>query len=296
MRSGESSDGPVDHVGGGADRQEARLFWLYGVIPEGQPLPGVGADVGALEAIAHQGIAALVEPVPKADFAADVLEAKLQSLEWVTGMAELHQGVLAAAMAHGPVIPARLATLFSSRGAVVEALSEGRARFLAALERVSGCREWGLKVLCDHRRLAKIMAASPPELAPDPSDVSGATPGLAYVLAKKREARAVQLAAERADDVIEEVLDALAPCAVETRCRPLLDAGTSGRRDAMELNLAALVEHGGEDTFRAAVGELAARFDPLGFTFLTSGPWAPYSFCDEEASEERAPADDERSG
>ena len=268
------------------------VLWLYGVTPGGLPRPLVEAV--ELAAIGHAGLVALVEPLPAADFTPAALEAKLQSMEWVAGWARRHQAVLAAAMAHGPVIPARFATLFTGPDAVAGALASGRARFLATIERVSGSAEWGVKIFCDHRRLAAILAADEGQLPPaqPPSAATGTTSGLAYILAKRRMARAEELAVERAFAVADEVLDALAPCVVESRQRPLLDARVSGRDDTMEVNLAALVELGREDALRAVVSEAASRFGPCGFTLQMSGPFAPYSFCDDDPPSGPAPATD----
>jgi CheY-like chemotaxis protein len=259
-----------------------RLFYLYGVVPEGQGLPSV--DAVPLEAVTVGSLAAIVEQVPAAEFAPEVLEERMRSVEAMGPLARRHHTVLAAAMRGGPIVPARLFTLFSSLEAVQECLAAGATRFLATLARVTGCEEWGLRVLCDQEALAATIVASCPE---NTSAVpEGLSPGQVYLAEKRRKARAAQKAEERLDEILEEILDVLEACSTETRERP----ARSG--DAPALSLALLVDENGSEAFRAAIDELAERHGAEGIAFEMSGPWPPYSFMDgdEEAGAATEPA------
>ena len=253
------------------------VLWLYGVTHADQALPQ--ALPCALEAIPHRSFSAIVERVPRAEFTPEALEVRMKSLEWIGATARRHQQVLSALLDAGPVIPARLCTLFSSRGAVEEALEAGRSRFSDSLDRLAGCREWGLKVYCDERRLAAELAVRASEAEIDAPALS---PGRAYVLAKQREARASEQASERVDQAVDEILDALEPVIAEAVERPLgARAKTDGATQA--LNLAVLLARGSEEAFQAVVEAEARRLGPEGFCFELSGPWAPYGFCNLDA-------------
>lgn len=266
----------TDELDQGRDAGAPHVLWLYGVTYADQALPaGCPASV---EAIRHRTFSAIVERVPRAEFTPEVLEARMESMEWIAATARRHQQVLDALLAEGPVIPARLCTLFSTRSAVEDALWEGRARFSASLGRLADCREWGLKLFCDERRLAESLAA---EAAGDESEDPSVSPGRAYVLAKQREARAVARARERADEIVDEVLDALEPHHVEAIERAIGQAPVDGA--TAEMNLAVLLTRGGEGAFRAAVEAEAERLAPEGCRFELSGPWAPYGFCNLDA-------------
>lgn len=260
--------------GTSADPRGASVLWLYGVIPEGQALPQGGAI--RLETVRHGSLCALVESVPREAFAPEVLELRLQSIDGIAGLARRHQEVLAAAMAEGTIIPARLCSLFSGPEAVTQALVDGESRFTAAIDRVVGCSEWGVKLSCDERALRGILEETHPELV---KRTVGATPGLSFIIEKKREARAAELTTARIDEVAEMVLDLMAAAAVEIQVKEPPVNQTAGA--LLALNLATLVEHDGEDAFRAVVEEAAESFGPEGFSFHVSGPWAPFSFCDE---------------
>lgn len=258
------------------DAAAPQVLWLYGVTYANQPLPeGCPARV---EAIRHRAFSAIVERVPRDEFTPEVLEARMTSMEWIASTARRHQGVLDVLLAQGPVIPARLCTLFSGASAVEDALEEGRARFAASLERLRSCQEWGLKLFCDERLLAAQIAA---EAAADDEEVATVSPGRAYILAKQREARAAAQATERVDEIIDEVLDALEPHLVEAVERATGKAPTE--TGTAEMNLAVLLARGGEDAFRAAVEAEAERLAPSGCRFELSGPWAPYTFANLDA-------------
>lgn len=250
-----------------------RVLYLYGVIPAGQDLPaGTGQ---ALRTVEHASLAALVEPVDAAEFAPEKLDEKLAALEWVTGLAQKHEAVLEAAARLGAVVPSRLCTLFSSEEALRLSLAANESGFLAGLERVRGREEWGLKVLCDEAELRSVLGPGDPHVRAFEAAAASASPGHAFVLGKKRDARLAEIAAAHIDGVLDETIDLLEPETADLRVlRSLLPA--DGQR---VLNLAALVDAEARESFHAAVAELAERFGDEGFRFEMSGPWPPYNFC-----------------
>src|SRR6185436_439373 len=263
-----------------------------GVIRRGQ---GVPADAGAeLQAIACSGVAALVEPVCAEEFSPATLDEKMSSIEWVARLAHKHEAVLEGATRHGAVVPARLCTLFSSAEALRLSLAANEAGFLAALERVQGREEWGLKMFCEEDRLRALAALDDPEVLRLEAAITETSPGHAFVLRKKQDARLAELSAARIEDAIDATIEALEPATVELRFLPaLLSAAEEAGGERIALNLAALVDVGAREAFHCAVSRLSESFPGEGFAFEVSGPWPPYNFCtDEEAGPE--PTDEER--
>lgn len=258
-----------------------QVLYLYGIIPRGQRLPiETGVEI---RAVAGSAIAALVEPVSAEEFSPDRLDEKLKAIEWVAGMAQKHEAVLEGAARHGAVVPSRLCTVFSSEDAVRLSLAANEENFLAALERVKGREEWGLKVFCDDGALRAVHGADDPQVRALDVAAANASPGHAFILGKKRDARRAEIAAARVDDVIGEVVDALEPEAVDLRLlRALLAAAPAEPRGEMVLQLAVLVDVAAREGFHDVVAELAERLQDEGFTFEVSGPWPPYNFCTEE--------------
>jgi hypothetical protein len=216
------------------------------------------------------------------EFSPKTLDQKLQSVEWVAGLARKHETVLEQAMRHGAVVPARLCTLFSTAEALKRSLSDNEARFQAALARIAGREEWALKVFCDEARLREAESAEEPTLQALDAALAGASPGGAFVLRKRREARLTELVSLRLDELVDDMLDALELVSDDARLRPLLSEAAAGRERPMVLNVAALVPVSGCESFRATLADLSARYQEDGLLIELTGPWPAYSFCDDE--------------
>lgn len=274
--AGALQDGPV-----AAGVPGEQLLYLYGIVPAGQPVPACGP--AALQAIPIASLVALVEPVPASEFSAGALDERLQRLDWIVPLARRHEAVLEDIMRHGPVIPARLCTLFSSAGALAGSLGERTAQLDETLRWLDGRQEWGVKVYCDEARLHLLVGSSDPQALALEAAAAAASAGQAYVLRKQRDARVAEVVAARVDAILDEVWDTLGAAAVDIRLRPTLTEAATGRREAMVLSAALLVEYYAERELHAVVAELAAKLGPEGIAVELSGPWPPYAFCEDDS-------------
>jgi hypothetical protein len=256
-----------------------RVLYLYGVIPCDQEVPR--GDGIALASVSHGALKAVVEPVSALEFSPALLDQKLQSLDWVAVIARKHEAVLEQAMCHGAVIPARLCTLFSRDDAVKRTLVEHHDRFLATLSRLKGREEWGLKVFCDDARLKVAVTADNPDLQDDEAAMAAASPGHAFVLRKKHEARLEEMALAHLDALLDQIIEGVEHVSDDVRVRAILPASATEGSDPMVLNLAALVNVTNRAAFIDAVSEMQTAFSVEGLTCELTGPWAAYSFCDD---------------
>ena len=209
---------------------------------------------------------------------------KRQSLEWVADAARRHESVLEIAMAVGTVIPARLCTLFGDAAAVARSLEDGRYRFSATLDFLAGRSEWGIKVFCDEALLDAAICADDPELLSLARQASTASPGLAYVLQKRRDARREQLRAARKESLTGILLDEVSARAGALREKPALAREITGRPEPMVLNAAVLATRADWEEILDVLEELADDDAAEGFSIEISGPWPGYSFVDEGAA------------
>lgn len=192
-----------------------------------------------------------------------------------------HNRVNAAALAGSTPLPFRFGTR-AAPARLAEYASANEAALLAALERVRGCVEMGVKVMERPGEGAESKVENPeggrgPAGAgvtsglPEAAGGGAAGRGTAFLLSKRREILGEEDSRLRAAEVAEWLAAGLSGSARETveRVRP------SG---AIILSAAHLVE-------RALVGEYRVRLRSLGarrpgLRLLTSGPWPPYSFSD----------------
>ena len=257
-----------------------KILYLYGIIPVDQGTPFL--EGCTLQKVIRSGVAGLVEAVSAQEFSSDALEEKLGRLEWVGALARRHQAVLEQALEQGPVVPARLCTLFNSADSLEQSIEEKEDWLLEMLERVRGREEWGLKVFLDEAQLRSGLGLTDPRIRTIEQNLVTAGPGLTFVLRKKGEAILAELASTRAEGVIDEVIDDLEALVVEVRYRPLLSEGAPGRTEPMAHNVAFLVETSNREAFQACLGERSVQLRTEGFLFETSGPWPPYTFCEED--------------
>jgi hypothetical protein len=244
-------------------------LWLHAVMRDPDParltgLTGVGG--GALRAIAAAGLTAVVCPVDLAEFGAEPLRGNLEDIGWVEAVARTHHHVAVELSQLGPVVPARLATIYLSDESVVGLLTRGRTGIDAALTRVSGRIEWGVKAY----------TSSAPR--PTPA-VAGSGPGTGadYLRRKRAALSARSEAATAAAACAEELHRALAEVAEASRRHPPQSRGLNPRAASMVLNGSYLVDAARGDRFAETVAELASGYGAIEVEL--TGPWLPYSFA-----------------
>jgi hypothetical protein len=208
------------------------VIWVYAIADRPDLVPGA-----PLEAVTHDGVAAIFtrvedapsEPAPEALWA--------------------HEQVVEQLMADRAVLPMRFGTTLAGDDDLRGVLTERHDEFAAALDRVRGRVELGLRV----------MATGDPEPAPPP------TSGRDYVLSKLASARAAA-----------DLHEPLAQLAVDARRQP-------ARGGDEVLRAAYLVDHATVARFRSAVDDLARSRPDL--ALLCTGPWPPYAFVEAPAHE-----------
>jgi hypothetical protein len=229
-----------------------------------------GGPLGLL-ALPGTGLSAVVQEVPAADFGEEALRSRLADPAELEGCARAHHAVVTACAAAGPVVPLPLATLFTGPDRAAAALTGQRARFLAALDRVTGRQEWAVKVYAGP-------AGPPPAAAPGPAVPPATGPGAAYlarVRGRERDRQARQDAVLRVTEDVHRVAAGFAAAAVR---RPPHGAAVTGEDRPQVLNAAFLVDEGKAAAMVAAVRALAGARAGLDVRVDVSGPWAPYSF------------------
>ena len=221
------------------------MIWLYAVCdrPELPPPRRRGMAQSPLDAVrAGELLAVISRHVhPPGEPALDAL--------WV------HERVVERLMADRAVLPMRFGSRLPDEGAVRDLLEARQQAFLAALDRVRGRVELGVRAI----RRGNGAAPGDP-VAPAPETASGRD----YVLSKVRESHRTEHAAATLHDPLAALADAA------RRQRP--------RSPDEVLRASYLVDRGSLPRFRAAVERLQ-RTQPDA-AILCTGPWPPYSFVD----------------
>jgi Gas vesicle synthesis protein GvpL/GvpF len=262
--------------------ETTRLAYLYGIVrtdrrPELEGITGVaGAPISFVEADSLTAVVGDVGP--------EELEPPRDEQEkpaWLERAIRAHEDVLERCLSPGPVLPMRFATTLRHEGDVHKLLREREGEFMAALDRLLGCREWGVKALLqDPAALAEHVRATREDLAARAAELEGRSPGSAY-LNRKRLDREIALAG---DDVLAELAHVahrrLSAAAADAR---VLDVAQP-RAERICLNAAYLVTDTEESAFRQAIADVGAEQAALGLAYELTGPWPPYNFVEQEVS------------
>lgn len=188
----------------------------------------------------------------------------LEDLDWVSGRALAHEGVIERCTNQGSVLPLKLLTLFVDRETALERLGRRLVELRAVFERIRGRAEWGVQI-----HVAPEEAASKPENVDPPSS------GRAFLQRKltRREAKR-----DRREALAEEgarLLENLADLADET-----LDRGAGTPGGTLVLDLVLLVPRSRIEELQRRLADARERLGELGGRFVSTGPWAPYHFVE----------------
>ncbi|MFC9735573.1 GvpL/GvpF family gas vesicle protein [Streptomyces roseolus] len=263
--------------------QETRAY-VYGVGRDDGSLgpltaSGSGVDGCEVRVVAAGGLAALVSDVPARAFDEEALRRRLEDLGALEGLARAHHGVVDAAFARAPVLPLRLATVYTDEGRVTDMLLAHQGGFTELLTWLDGHVELGVKVFVDPR------AASSADAAPAPGEEAGPTsPGRAYLQRRRRQRHGTEelyRAAERVTGQVARAAREASRAAVVHRAQ---QGDLTGGPGVNVANHAYLVPAVAEARFRAEVE--AAASGVAGVRVEVTGPWAPYSFASPVAGED----------
>jgi hypothetical protein len=257
---------------------EATGFWLHGVVSsiEASALDGVPGMEGAPLALIENNqlvgletnqLVAVVSEVPLSRYGEEPLRRNLEDITWLEDAARAHHVVVEALSQAGPVVPARLATVYLDSKRVAELLAERRDEFVEGLDRVAGRAEWGVKAY------AIEIAGPAPSAAP--------TSGVAYLQKRRAQLTAQSEGLESAAREASAVHASLAHFAAGARRHAPQDRRLSGAETAMVLNGAYLVDSDRIVEFGHLVSALSKCHAAVRLEL--TGPWPPYSFIGEEA-------------
>src|SRR5262252_3812349 len=239
-RSWNRADQVVKSRGQAGRAVEPNGIWVYAISERVDltllaQIKGVGGR--QIRTVAAAGLTAVAEYVGLAEFGEEALRRNLEDLDWLEMTARAHHRVIDAVAQQGPLVPMRLATVYSGDAPIAAMLTERGADFRSALRRISGRVEWGVKAYADRR--------------PDASDDSAVTAGAsrpgsgagAAYLQRRRNQLTAQKTARRETLASADVIHAeLSRYADETRVHTPQAPQLTGIKAPMILNAAYLLD------------------------------------------------------
>jgi Gas vesicle synthesis protein GvpL/GvpF len=264
----------------------SELVWAYCVVPA--PATGPPKLVGVdpwfdVERVEEGPLALLVSRVPEDEFSSDALQKNLNDFAWLERVARAHESVLDQVLAETAMVPLRLCTLYEAEAGARKMLTDERQSLVEALERVSGCEEWSLKLLLDPELLQAAAREADPELAAMDAEADAASEAAAYLVRRRQERRLREVSDRLVVDAAYDLEALLESAQIEIATLPPQNRELSHHRGEMLLNAACLVDEAGVERLRLVAADFEARYGPLGAAVELSGPWPPYNFVGPKA-------------
>jgi hypothetical protein len=254
------------------DAPAGTAWYVYGVAESTPAL----ADLEATELVVDGRLAAIVGRVPLEEFDEQHLPERLDDPAWLEEKARLHEDVLQAAAAVAPVVPLRFGAIYRDRDDVRALLETSRPALEAALERVRGRAELGVKAWLDRTALSRSLGGGQTQ------DETGAGAGRAYLQRRQDEQRLAGEVSARSAELAQEAHRRLSAVAVDAVANPPQPRELTGRDETMLLNGAYLVDGDG-GPLRHEVERLANEHAASGVEYEITGPWPAHNFVELEA-------------
>ncbi|MFI8214699.1 GvpL/GvpF family gas vesicle protein [Streptomyces sp. NPDC085932] len=229
-------------------------------------LTGVAGDPP--RALTHRGLVAVVSHVPERDFAEEALRARLEDLDWLTGTARAHQGVIDALTTVTTPLPLRLGTVFLDDSGVRSMIEAREEDFHRTLDRLEGRVEWGVKVY----------AESEPQQSAGPADKPAS--GRDYLRQRRMQTRSHEEMWQKAEAFSTRLHERLSAFAEDSRLHPPQNPALSKASGRNVLNAAYLVPRAHSEEFVEMVDR--TKDEAPGMRVELTGPWAAYSFAGED--------------
>lgn len=250
--------------------------YVYCVVPSGVSVAGApaGLDRTAIARVARGDLAALVSTLDARDYSGERLSERMDDAAWLTPRAVTHDSVVTWAADVGPVVPFPMWVMFSDESRVMEMLCSEDAALRDTLQRVSGAKEFGVRLSGDQHALANAALTMDTALAALEQQAAAAPPGQAYLL--RRKIAEVRKAATRdaAVRIVEETHAALSECSRASIARATAVANEPG----VLLDGAYLVSDERYEEFRSVLTGIMGTYEPAGIRIDFTGPWPPYHF------------------
>lgn len=222
-------------------------------------------------------VAAVFCEIDPEEFSGPASRKKMEDLGWVAARALRHEEVVLSAMKHGPVLPVRFGTIFSSLAAAAEPLRQRRDVLHTYFRDTESKQEWTLKGYVDRPRARAEMTAV--RLAAETEQLAGLSPGKRYFLEQKIKGAVDRDMAiwlkEMARDILRVVREVSAGFSA---CR-LQSQDVTGRDEEMFFHGALLVADGPAKDLPGITNGWNMCQNGRGVRIELSGPWPPYHFA-----------------
>tara|TARA_B110000503_G_scaffold38105_1_gene62540 strand:- start:913 stop:1683 length:771 start_codon:yes stop_codon:yes gene_type:complete len=247
-----------------------QAIYLYGFVPSHRFAPAMhGVDnTHSLELHGCSGLIAVVSLVQLVDFENIDSEDNAQYLAWLTPRAWRHSTVIDKVMEQGAIYPLSFGTLFSSVDALEQVMTQRSKNVSATLEHIADCQEWSLEVTVDRNQAVDNLLAE--ELSSGRVSLPEGS-GRRHLEEQKLRRNLHTGLSDWIENTLVTIYESLQPMTRDTCQRKLSDQKV--------MHWAFLITDDAAASFLPHIDQIIIDYQPFGFDFRLTGPWAAYSFA-----------------
>jgi hypothetical protein len=261
-------------------------WYLFGVAAADEASATLGARLAAgaaqeVELVAEGPLVGVTSRVSLEEFDEQALPERLSDATWLEQKIRAHENMLERVLEDASVVPCRFCTIYRDELELRRFLSERRETLQAALDRVRGKVEVGIKAFIDRDRFAAGRAKQNGDIRQLEAQLATAEGGRAYLERRRLEQLVASELEHVRGEVAERIHRRLLSAAEDGLMLPLQTPELSGRGEEMAFNGAYLVT-ADRSGFEEALASLAGDMRDDGVDLELTGPWPAYNFVPEE--------------
>ncbi len=237
-------------------------LYLYGIAPlrhKFEPVHLEGIDGAArVEPLLCAGFTCWISRVSRGGFA-EKISSNMENLNWLATAGVRHQRVVSELVRRGPVLPARLGTIFHSEEPLAQDITARKRALLKSLQHVTDADEWGIKVFLEQQPRWPGANSGPDYLRRKAS-------ALHDEMQQRSRPRALSLEVQKLAAALDQIV-------LETATAGKVSGGQPG----LEWQASILLPRGRRQQFNSIMENFSRQWQfqrRIEFT----GPWPPYSF------------------
>ena len=242
---------------------------------------GAGIGGGPVFFIPYQDVEAVVSEVSLEEFGSEEIQSRaVEDWKWIKDQALTHERVIETVMnSCGLIIPMKFGTIFKDRKSLTGSLKKDYLKLKNLLASLIGKEERSVKIYSKRQLLADEIKKKSPLIQSKLAEMRSLPAGRQYFLEEEvNDLIKKEVSNSINNNYIPLFLAKLKGIAEEARENKILGEELTQRKDPMVFNGAFLVTKEQADRFRGEIEKLQAEYEPIGFTFESSGPWPPYNF------------------
>ncbi len=262
------------------EEHEDSLIWVYGLCRKGEEYVPTVPDVEGTSnytLVATSQVVALASQVPTQEYGQSAVQQNIANNEWLVPRMVAYANVIADTFENTLIMPWRFGTVFESDRRLLDVLQTHEPMLLQTLEKVRGTEEWGLKVFAhvDNRAAALVEDQLQTAMA------QGMPPGRMHFIRRKL-APSMQAQAQAELKAMALAMHQR----IESCGYPAHVIGKNNNErlktgEVLTFKAAYLVSKNSREPFFSLVDNLRREYTHQNIVLALTGPWAPYSFCDD---------------